>query len=503
MFVIFGYGYFKIIYKIQIISFVPYYAIMLINSYILQQTTKKSRTTGNAGVKRRKTSIARCLRLIADYITELVILKRNIKEIMIVGLSTALMGQVYFYPFGTDFRITIGVVVFTFLILYFQAIPVIAASVTTGFCVLLIRVLIDVFVGPLSLDAAAARHIPALVYYVTYGIVIEGIGFRRHAEKPIYFIVILSAADIFSNFFELIIRNQLNTRHFDSIFSTIILIAVFRSILVFLLFWIIKYYNLLITKEDHQKRYKDLLLLTAKLKSEIFFLRKSMQDIENAMAKSYSIYNMVKDSENMHKEALEQVASDCLTLSIDIHEIKKDYNRVVMSMEKLLPTGEKYEPMRLSEIFETINDVFGRYLDVINKTINLSFELERDFKTDAYFIIISILNNLIQNSIEASTDADSFIKVKCVMTDGNIVFSVADNGKGIKDKDRELIFEPGYTTKFNPETGKMSTGLGLVHIAMLTKHLKGKIQLNNSYEITEFIIEFPAEALMIKEGFDD
>lgn len=426
-------------------------------------------------------------------------MKRNIKEVFIVSLFTAFMGQVHFYPFGTDFRITIGVVIFTFLILYFQSLSIIPTSIITGLCVLLMRTSIDVFAGVFSLEAAFARHIPALMYYITYGIIIEGIDFRRFVEKPINFVIILSVADIFSNFFELIIRNQLNTKYFETIFSTIILTAVLRSCFVLMLFWVIKYHNLLITKEEHQKRYKDLLLLTAKLKSEIFFLRKSMQDIENAMVKSYSIYNMIKDSD-MQDGAPEKVASDCLTLSIDIHEIKKDYNRIVMSMEKLLPANEEYRTMKLSEIFETINDVFTRYLDVINKDIRLVFELEKDFKTDNYFIVISILNNLIQNSIEASLETDSYVRVKCTMLGENIVFSVTDNGKGIKDKDRELIFEPGYTTKFNPETGKVSTGLGLAHIAMLTKHLKGRIWLNTeAVGATEFVAEFPTEALMIKE----
>lgn len=427
-------------------------------------------------------------------------MKRNVKEIFIVALFTAFMGQVHFYPFGTDFRITIGVVIFTFLILYFQSLSIIPTSLVTGFCVLLVRTSIDIFAGSMGFEAAFARHVPAIMYYITYGIIIEGIEFRRFVEKPIYFVIILSVADIFSNFFELIIRNQLSTKYFDAIFSTIILAAVLRSFIVLLLFWVIKNYNLFITKEVHEKRYKELLLLTAKLKSEIFFLRKSMQDIENAMVKSYSIYNMVKDSE-VKDEIIEKVASDCLTLSIDIHEIKKDCNRVVMSMEKLLPAEEQYKTMKLSELCGTINDVFTRYLDVINKDIKLIFELEEDFETDAFFALISILNNLIQNSIEASFEGNTYIRVKCSMHGEDILFSVTDNGKGIKDKDRELIFEPGYTTKFNPETGKVSTGLGLTHVMMLTKHLRGRIWLNNeARDVTEFFIEFPSEALVIKEG---
>jgi two-component system sensor histidine kinase YcbA len=81
-----------------------------------------------------------------------------------------------------------------------------------------------------------------------------------------------------------------------------------------------------------------------------------------------------------------------------------------------------------------------------------------------------------------------------------IIFSVEDNGKGVKEKERELIFEPGFTTKFNPETGQVSTGLGLTHIKLLSEHLNGKVSVNNDIEgITEFKLELP-ESIIIYEG---
>lgn len=424
-------------------------------------------------------------------------MRNKYKEMLIVGMGTALMGQVNFYPFGTDFRISIGVVAFTFLMLYFHTIPIISSSIITGLSVLMLRVGIDVFANSMAMDATFYKHMPGMMYYITYGIIIEGSSFRKLFEKPIYFIMVLITADILSNIFELLIRNQLNANSFDTIFSTIMLAAVIRSCLVLALFWIIKYYSLFVTKEEHQRRYKELLLLTSKLKSEIFFLKKSMQDIENAMVKSYSIYNTIKESNPMGKEDIEKITADCLNLSIDIHEIKKDYNRIVISMEKLMPAEDTHKTMRISEVFETIGDIFNRYIEVINKDITLSFEIEKDYKIKEYFIIMSILNNLIQNSVEACFRSDSFIKVGCFMHESMLIFAVSDNGKGIGRKERELIFEPGFTTKFNPETGHVSTGLGLTHIKILLEHLEGKININEDIEgITKFVIEIPINKIV-------
>ncbi len=431
-------------------------------------------------------------------------MKKNYKEMLMVTIFTALMGQVHFYPFGTDFRITVGVIIFTFLLLYFHTLPVVATSIATGLSVLLVRVGLDVFTHSIPIDIAFYRHIPALMYYVVYGIIIDKTSFRKLFHKPIYFIITLATADIISNFFELLIRNQFSISLFETIFSTIMLAAVLRSCIVLFLFWIIRYYSQFITNEEHQKRYKELLLLTAKLKSEIFFLKKSMQDIENAMAKSYEIYNIIKDNRPMKQEELDSIMSDCLTLSIDIHEIKKDYNRIVISMEKLMPASEVYKNMKISEIFETIADIFNRYLEVINKDIKLTFHLKKDFRTDEYFILMSILNNMIQNSVEAYCRNDTYIKVKCVVEGGQMAFYIEDNGRGIPEKERELIFEPGFTTKFNFETGQVSTGLGLTHIRMLTSHLGGRIALLDTREgTTVFKLEFPMERIICEEEADE
>lgn len=433
-----------------------------------------------------------------------VVLKNRYKEMLLVGLVTAFLGQVHFYPFDTDFRITIGVVMFTFLLLYFHSLSIVATSIVTGFLVLIVRIGIDIFASAISIHASVYKHIPGMMYYISYGIIIDGLSFRKLFEKPIYFIAALTTADIVSNFFELIIRNQFNIISFDSIFSTIMLAAVIRSCFVLALFWIIKYYSLFITKEEHQRRYKELLLLSAKLKSEVFFLKKSMQDIERAMVKSYTIYNTIKESRTVRKEELDRIMSDSLALSIDIHEIKKDYNRIVVSMEKLMPASDLSKTMKMSEIFETIDDIFTRYIEVANKDIELSFELGKDFKTSEYFVIMSILNNMIQNSIEACYRSDSYIKVMCLMEKNMIVFVIKDNGKGIKEKVKDLIFEPGYTTKFNPETGQVSTGLGLTHIRILLEHLKGRVSLNNGNEdSTEFRFEIPLGEIMCEEdGYD-
>lgn len=426
-------------------------------------------------------------------------MNRHIKEMFIVAIFTVMLGQINFYPFGTEFRISIAVILFPFLLMYFRYLTIADTAVLVAFLVLIIRVAIDLLLHKVGLEASIVRHIPSSFFYICYGITIDRLKLRAHADKPLQFLLILIFADIASNILELILRNHFISNPFEPILKMVVITAIIRSTITLCLYWIIKSYNLIITKEEHQRRYHDLLVITAKMKSEIFFLKKSMQDIENAMSKSYGIYNKLNDADKLLDKDLKQIKADSLELSIQIHEIKKDYNRIVLNMEKILPARDTGNTMRISEIFNVIQGQFVRYIEGINKDIKLSFKVKDDYDTDKYFIIISILNNLIQNSIEACIYDNSYINVICELDDDKVVFRVIDNGKEIPDEAKELIFEPGYTSKFDPKTGMVSTGLGLAHVKMLTEHLNGTININSiSKGEKEFTIVFSAEDIIIR-----
>lgn len=430
-------------------------------------------------------------------------MQKNFRELLLVGLFIALMGQIHFYPFGTDFRITIAVIMYPFLLLYFRNLSIANAAISVAIFVLIIRTIIDIIFHGFIFESAIYRHIPASLFYICYGIIIDRLNFRAYVDKPLHFLLMISFADIASNFLELVLRNHFIIKPFESILDTVVLAAIIRSLITLSLYWLIKYYNLIIMKEEHQKRYNDLLIITAKMKSEIFFLKKSMQDIENAMEKSYSIYNNIIDTDDIRNLNLDQIKSDCLHLSIQIHEIKKDYNRIVLNMEKILPAKETGNSMKISEIFNIVQNIFSRYIEGLNRDIDLSFKVKKDYFTDKFLPIISILNNLLQNSVEACINENPYVSVHSEMHGDNIIIKVADNGKEIISSNKALIFEPGYTTKYDPSTGLVSTGLGLTHVKMLTEYLSGSIEVNSLKQGgKEFILTFPAKEI-ISEGKSD
>ncbi len=85
--------------------------------------------------------------------------------------------------------------------------------------------------------------------------------------------------------------------------------------------------------------------------------------------------------------------------------------------------------------------------------------------------LTQVLLNLLRNARDAVWDNNNgIITVRTSMCDNEIVLSVSDNGEGIPEGIREIIFQPFFTTKSReqqPDSSPVGNGLGL----STSKHL--------------------------------
>ncbi|MFW5928462.1 MAG: sensor histidine kinase, partial [Thermoplasmatota archaeon] len=84
-----------------------------------------------------------------------------------------------------------------------------------------------------------------------------------------------------------------------------------------------------------------------------------------------------------------------------------------------------------------------------------------------------VFKNLIENSIYHSKGGRINITVE--VKDDEVLCSLEDDGKGIPDDKKEIIFEKGYTT--DEERG---TGLGMFIVNMLLESYGGYIEVKDS-----------------------
>ncbi len=419
----------------------------------------------------------------------------TLKKLLLFGLVTFLTGQIYLYPFGTDFRLALSPVTFAFVLLYFSNIPIVPSSFVVSLSVFLGRFMLEYFNHNLGIAAIIMKHYPGGMYYLLYGLLFYLLDIRKHTEKPLLVILLLTVVDTSSNIIELVIRNQL-LNNIQVVISSLLMVALLRNFITVLSYWSIKLYNVLILKKAHYNRYIELLILISNLKAELFYLKKSMQDIEKVMQNSYSLYMKIDNlSDKIERVELDSYKEKVLFLARDIHEIKKDYQRVTAGIEKLLPNPAEYEKMNIAEVFEIIKSNSSRYIESTGKNIKLKFQAYSNFETVKYYSLVSVLNNLIFNAIDA-VDASGEITVREYVYRDNVIIIVSDDGCGISDKDLEVIFEPGFSTKYDEKTGAMSTGLGLTHVKSIVSHMKGNISVNSSVGVgTTFTIRIPVSQL--------
>ncbi len=101
--------------------------------------------------------------------------------------------------------------------------------------------------------------------------------------------------------------------------------------------------------------------------------------------------------------------------------------------------------------------------------------------------LIRILTNLVKNADQASENSSNkIIEVKVMSEGNNIKIIVSDNGKGISEEVKDLIFEPKFTTKSS------GMGLGLPMIKNIIEAYDGSISFTSKEGIgTVFSVILP------------
>lgn len=405
--------------------------------------------------------------------------RRKLETLLSVIVITVFLGQIYISPFNTDFRLSMAVIALSFLLVFFREVNVYICTSAVGVLMFLFRAGISSINNP-GIDGSSliSMYMPVVVYYVSYGLLFNFMEIRDKSREPVSFTVSLWVIDTLPNIFELIVRQAWDVSPFDSMIVAAILIGGIRSLVTYQLIAMADLYTNRLESKQRDRQFKELLVFTARLKTELFFLRKSRQDIELAMKKCHDVYQRMKDPE---------LKPEILAVAKEIHEIKKDYNRVISGMESTLGKEGFGPAMGIVEIFQLISDNSAAIAESLGKAVSIEIYTESHLYIERFYPLVSILNNLVINALEAIDDKGTIVLGQMKDEQG-YRFSVRDFGPGISKEDLESIFVPGYSTKFNAETGKMSTGIGLTHARQLVEEVfesELKVQsISGSY--TEF-----------------
>lgn len=420
------------------------------------------------------------------------LLKRIIGAAAIVSIAS----QINIGIMDTDFRVSAGIIFFAVFLYQYKNFKPVSMGLLSGVTVYILRGAIY-FIGTGTLKGVIFSYQLEILFYTFYG-VIYALLIRKTGEDNLNkVLLVLIASDIGANLIELGARVIMGTSKFHGrIILTLLLVAVVRSFIVWLALTWIKYYKVLLMKEEHEKRYTRLLWLTAQLKSEMYWMEKNMDNIERVMANSYSLF------EEISSEAQGGTLEDkSLAIARDVHEIKKEYQLAIRGIRDLTEDKQVEGGMDFKDIITILHETLKREVSRRNMDVKLSFEPGESFYTSKHYYLMSIFRNLLINSLDAIGDSEKreSLSFQHKVKEQHHIFTISDTGCGIEEKSLSLVFSPGFSTKINYTTGEINRGLGLSVVQhIVEKELKGTITVNSTKgKGATFVIHIPRHSLEV------
>ena len=318
--------------------------------------------------------------------------------------------------------------------------------------------------------------LPEILFYILYGIFYRLLSPFLTQDHLNRLAGILLISDFGANLTELYTRQLLTAARFELPMAvTLLLVALLRSGLIWIVLQGLRYYKRLLLKQEHEVRYARLVWLTAQLKSEMYWMEKNMEEIEKVMSQAYTLFESIK-----FNQRTEDWGEQAVTIARDVHEIKKDYALAVRGIKELT-AGEITEGgMSVVDIFRILKDSLERETRSLKRPITLEIDAGENFYTAKHYYLMSILRNLLMNSMDAieASGKEGRIQLTHSVEDLHHCFTVLDTGPGIAQENLASIFSPGFSTKINYATGHINRGLGLSVVQnIVEKELGGSVEV--------------------------
>lgn len=426
-------------------------------------------------------------------------MRETVAILLLMLIAVPIAGELKFYPFQDDFRISFGTTAFFFFLLWLHS--SLLAGMLTGGIVVLFRILLDFLYGDVfSLLHSLQMHFPAFCYYATFACLFSLFRVNALHHRPFLVGLLGTFAEIAANLVELSFR----TLSWDGVFQLsvvgpIAVIALIRSFFVLSFFNMIQLHHTKWLEKQQRNRNEQMLMLISNLYEESVHLKKTLFQVEEITRNCYELYRELKEREP--KDGTNQRhAERLLSLAGQVHEVKKDNQRIYAGLSKLISDENDRDYLPLGELITIIVHSQQKYARLLEKDIRFETNVEVPYLACHIYTTLSLINNLVGNSVEAIREQGT-VSIVASLDESRewIHFSVMDDGTGIVVKDKEVLFMPGFTTKYDI-SGRPSSGIGLSYVKEVTDSLQGKIEITEGSvgPATEFRIRLPITTLIQK-----
>ena len=395
-----------------------------------------------------------------------------ISTIIIIIILTAIMGEFKLSPYEfSTFRLGLGSITF-FLLILLTNVPVLVTGLMTGLFLLLFRTIIDAMTINDTLLNLLILNVPACLYYIVFAFFVDKLALRKLKEFPFQLGIYGAAFELLSNIVEQYMYVLLIKASFISWkqFLILIAVAILRS------FFVVGIYSS-ITINEQKKKMQEMLSMQTNLYTETLYMQHTMHLVEQVTADSFLLYKQLRETDHM-------LSTEALRISSEMHEVKKNTQRIVAGLSTLMedPKKSSYSIMQLLNFAIHTHKSYSTYL---HKEIDFNLIGFTKCFTKQYLAILSILNNVLSNAVEAISEKGDII-LHVEETDHELRIIIKNNGPTISPQNISVLFDAGFTTKFD-QNGNASTGIGLYHVQSIIKSMGGTIHVTSD-EMTTFYL---------------
>ncbi|MBY0196783.1 sensor histidine kinase [Priestia megaterium] len=426
------------------------------------------------------------------------VVKKDVLLILVMIVVVPLAGELKYYPFHDTYRVSFAVPIFFFSLLLLRKVSPVIPGILVASAIVGFRMWLDWYSYE-SFDFLHSLQIrcSAGIYYLVYTIAFSWFKINDFHSKPwiigIWSIIIETVSGGMELFFMYVmVHHHIVFPEFMQIF----IVGVFRSFFVLCLFSMIKLYEGQLRERQISQKNDQLLVVLSNLYEESIHLKKTLQDAERITKKSYDLYEELHEADIHQLTSLHDFSQKALQIAGEVHDIKKDNQRISAGLSKVITKEEFSEYMEIESLLQIVMRSNEKYAAMLAKDIHFSYSILGEHPRYHVYLFLSLINNLVTNAVEAIEKEGAIIIDVCREED-RILLYVRDSGPGVKKRHERLIFKAGFTSKYAKD-GTPSTGLGLVYVKQMTEQLGGNIQFVNLSPSpgVQFAIDLPISTLM-------
>ncbi|WP_019554525.1 sensor histidine kinase [Propionispira raffinosivorans] len=418
---------------------------------------------------------------------------RNLILFALMLLLVPLAGEPKFHPFTGDlasFRVSFGSPLFLLFLLWLRNVPFVVSGFSVGLAVTIFRIFLDLWTTTISFSTSLGLHGPTFFYYLTYAACFHIPKFNAALYNKALQIAGWSIlAEIAASIAELTMTSIYASSDFNITLSVLIkisAIAFLRCFFILSFFFLTQIYQAE-TRANHEHQQKQhMLLLISNLYEEVIQLNKSQKNAEAVTLNCYKIYENLQDQATIIDPT--KLASEILSIAGQVHEIKKDNQRIYAGLRQLTNNRELKDYMPTTALVDLIIESNRKYAKALQKEITFTSHVDPQLPALHVYTVLSLVNNLVANAVEA-IEKSGTIELHFTKMADMIKIQISDTGIGISPQKVPLLFKPGYTTKFD-SIGNPSTGVGLAYVKHLTEELHGNIIVTVE-DKTSFLLSIP------------